>query len=35
MNEAINIGDNLLCLGVVVCLTIVLSIAAWRGGPRR
>ena len=34
--DPINIGDNLLCLGIVVCVTIVLSIAAWRGnGPRR
>jgi hypothetical protein len=30
--SAVDIGDNVLCLGIVVCLTIVLSIAAWRGG---
>jgi hypothetical protein len=34
VNE-INIGDNLLCLGISVCICVVLSIAAWRGGPRR
>lgn len=31
----IDISDNVLCLGIVVCLTIVLSIAAWRGNSRR
>jgi hypothetical protein len=34
VNE-INIGDNMLCLGITVCITIVLSIAAWRGNGRR
>lgn len=27
----IDIGDNLLCLGIVVMAGIVLAIAAWRG----
>ena len=27
----IDIGDNLLCLGIVVVAGIVLAIAAWRG----
>lgn len=27
----IDIGDNLLCLGIVVCVALVLGIAAWRG----
>ena len=30
----VDISDNVLCLGIVVCVTIVLAIAAWRGGPR-
>jgi hypothetical protein len=25
------IGGNLLCLGIVVCAAVVLGIAAWRG----
>ena len=27
----VDIGDNLLCLGIVVVAGIVLAIAAWRG----
>lgn len=27
----IDIGDNLLCLGIVVVAGVVLAIAAWRG----
>lgn len=27
----VDIGDNLLCLGIVVMAGIVLAIAAWRG----
>lgn len=31
----INVGDNVVCLAIVLGVTIVFSIAAWRGGPRR